>query len=67
MIDEVSVLRNIRKLLRSSTRSPFFLVDFRFLLRFFVCKIMMEEVLSVLKNHLMNYITTTLWAHTNNA
>lgn len=67
MIDEVFVLRNIRKLLRSSTRSPFFLVNFRYSVRFFVCKIMMEEVQSVLTNHPMNQITTTLWAHTNNA
>lgn len=67
MIDEVFVLKNIRKLLRFSTRSPFFLVDFRFSVRFFVCKIMMEEVQSVLTNHLMNQITSTLWAHTNNA
>lgn len=64
MIDEVFVLRNVRKLLRSSTRSPFFLVNFRYSVRFFVCKVMMEEVQSVLTNHLMNQITTTLWAHT---
>lgn len=60
MIDEVFVLRNVRKLLRSSTRSPFFLVNFRYSVRIFVCKVMMEEVQSVLTNHLMNQITTTL-------